>query len=42
MTDKGYRQLENQVIGRVDKKRKPEPIVRKPVEGKPKTQVERY
>lgn len=46
MSDKGYRQLENELIGRVDNNRKPKPIVaprvRKPVEKQPKTQVEFY
>lgn len=46
MPDKGYRQLENELIGRVDNKKKPNPIVaprvRKPVEKQTKTQVEFY
>lgn len=46
MSDKVYRQLENELIGRVDNKRKPKtivaPRVRNPVEKKPKTQVEFY
>jgi len=44
MSDKGYRYLENELIGRVDNKSKPivAPRLRKPVKKQPKTQVEFY
>lgn len=44
MSDKGYRQLENELIRNVDKKQNPivAPRVRQSIEKQPKTQVEFY